>query len=43
MSKITETAQKVLEERYFLEGESTWEQLSERVSNHFGTNDEEPC
>jgi len=36
MSKITKTAQKVLEERYFLEGESTWGDLTHRVATHFG-------
>lgn len=41
MSKITDTAQAVLEKRYFLEGESTWWQLCERVSQHFGKCDKE--
>lgn len=33
---VTETAQKVLEERYFLPGETSWSDLSKRVSQHFG-------
>jgi len=40
---ITETAQRVLEERYFLEGESTWEDLTERVGGYFGKAHEEEC
>lgn len=41
MSKITSTAQKVLEERYFLDGETCWGDLSKRVSFHFGNDGEE--
>jgi len=38
---LTETAQKVLEQRYFLEGETKWEHLVERVSSFFATTKEE--
>jgi len=41
MSKITDTAMTVLKERYFLENESTWEDLTERVGGHFGKTLEE--
>jgi len=40
-AKITDTAMKVLRERYFLEGESEWEHLVDRVSNHFAKDTEE--
>jgi len=40
-NKITQTAQAVLEKRYFINGESTWEHLVNRVSNHFGSTQEE--
>ena len=36
MVKITETAQKVLEERYFLKGETKWEDVASRVACWFG-------
>ncbi len=41
MTVITETAQRVLEERYFLEGESTWGDLTTRVATHFGKDADE--
>jgi len=34
--QITDTAQKILEERYFLEGESSWDDVASRVANYFG-------
>lgn len=39
--QITETAQKVLEERYFIEGEKCWEDLADRVARFFGNSREE--
>ena len=36
MAKLTSTALEVLKSRYFLEGESTWEDLTFRVAKHFG-------
>lgn len=39
--KITETAQKVLEERYFLKGETKWDDVALRVANCFGKGEEE--
>jgi ribonucleoside-diphosphate reductase alpha chain len=42
MSKeISETAQKVLEKRYFLEGETEWKHLTKRVGRYFGQDEEE--
>ena len=47
MTKITETAQRVLEERYFLKDsdgnliETEWHHLVDRVSKHFATSREE--
>jgi ribonucleoside-diphosphate reductase alpha chain len=38
---ITSTAQEVLEKRYFLDGESTWDQLATRVANHFSSSEKE--
>ena len=38
---ITKTAQEVLERRYFLEDESTWQELVARVANSFSSNEEE--
>jgi len=41
MVKLTSTAETVLRERYYIQGESEWEHLTARVSNHFGNTDEE--
>ena len=41
MNKITETAQAVLEERFFISGEKTWEDLTTRCSSYFGKDNEE--
>lgn len=40
-SKITETAQAVLEKRYFINGEKSWTQLCRRVGGWFGANEGE--
>lgn len=41
MSKITETAQAVLEKRYFIEGEEEWGDLVNRVASTFATTHDE--
>ena len=41
MVKLTDTAQKVLEERYYIDGESKWEHLVHRVCTCFTDNEDE--
>ena len=38
---ITDTAQTVLEKRYFKQGEKRWEDLADRVSSYFADTDNE--
>ena len=41
MSELTDTAQKVLEERYYHEGEATWHDLVARVATFFANDTDE--
>ncbi len=41
MVNLTETAEKILKERYYLEGESSWEEVTKRVASCFCTSDKE--
>ena len=41
MAELTETAMKVLRERYFIDGETEWDHLTDRVANHFSRDENE--